>query len=259
MLFNLNFWKEKLYTFIFASGVKVSFNGNDVIPMGMLWFFFVLFTGRIIFDYLHLVFEENQLFIVCCIISFIGIMLGKIQWLPFSLDITLAVIPFFYIGYKLKKYKVTVKPFRKMILWAQVFIMTLAITFPDYKDWTYMELAMRRYTLFPICYITSVAGTLFVCEISVLLYMYLKKIIKPICYLGRNSLYIFFIHYYDFLWRKIWTIEGHQFYSAFIRVVIDICVFLCAAILVNLVKKLTRITKIYFIQKSKFHVIQDKY
>lgn len=114
LIFDLNYWKQEMYCLLFASGAEVEFNGFKVRGIGIPWFFFVLFIGRTIFDYLHLCFEEKQLGIISIISCMIGIFFGSIQWLPFSLDIALAVMPFFYFGYKLKKMKVEEQAFKKL-------------------------------------------------------------------------------------------------------------------------------------------------
>lgn len=230
LIFDLNYWKQEMYCLLFASGAEVEFNGFKVRGIGIPWFFFVLFIGRTIFDYLHLCFEEKQLGIISIISCMIGIFFGSIQWLPFSLDIALAVMPFFYFGYKLKKMKVEEQAFKKTFTWGIVWISTLYITFPDYNNWTYLELAMRRYNLFPICYLTAIAGTMMTIEFSLLICNKLGRIMKPIMYIGRNSLYLLCIHIMEYNWYKIWYIENHQFYSAIKRTIVDLLiliVFMC--------------------------------
>lgn len=48
------YWKGKIYTILFASGVNNSFSSLKIMAIGMPWFFFALFFGRSIYDYLHL-------------------------------------------------------------------------------------------------------------------------------------------------------------------------------------------------------------
>ena len=240
LLFDLNYWKQEAYCLLFASGVEVEFNGFKVRGLGIPWFFFALFIGRIIIDYLHLNFEEKQLGILSAIICTIGIFFGNTQWLPFSLDIALAIMPFFYCGYKLKKVDVKHWALKKLFIWSIVWISTLYITFPDYNNWTYLELAMRRYNLFPICYLTAVAGTMMVIEFSVLMCNKLNKIVKPIMYVGKNSLYLLCIHAMEYNWYKIWYIENHQFYSAIKRTIVDLLIFIVFMCVRNIINKKVR-------------------
>lgn len=224
----IHFWIDKLFTFVFASGVSTSYNGFDVAMMGIPWFFFALFLGRSTFDFIHLICDNNaKTFLYCCVLGMLGILYGKIQWMPFSMDIALAILPFFYHGYRMKFMHLNEYPLHKMLIWILVWLITLALTFTGH--WTYMELAVRRYTLFPICYISAIAGTMAICECSIILCR-LKRITIPIISIGKNSMYLLCIHILDSYWNKIWFVHGHQFNSAVRRLLADLAIF-CLIIL----------------------------
>lgn len=95
----------------------------------------------------------------------------------------------------------TEAPLNKLGFWFVVWIGTLALTFTG--SWTYMELAVRRYPLFPICYITAIAGTMAVVELSVLLCR-LKKTMSGFILIGKNSMYLLCIHIMDGYMKFIW-------------------------------------------------------
>lgn len=193
LLLNSRFWKGKFYTLLFSSGVNTTFCDFEVSAIGIPWFFFALFIGRTIFELLHQKFEDDvTLLMMCCIICMIGITFGKFQWLPFSMDIALAIMPFFYFGNSLKEKKIDIHPVRDMLIYGLIWICTFYITFPDYNKWTYLELAARRYTLFPMCYITAITGTMFIGMISIILCK--LKVSLPILYIGRNSMYLLCVH-----------------------------------------------------------------
>lgn len=220
---NMHFWIDKLFTFVFASGVSTSYNGFDVALMGIPWFFFALFLGRSIFDFIHLSCDDDtKTFLYCCVLGMLGILYGKIQWMPFSMDIALAILPFFYHGYRMKFMHLNERPLRKMLIWILVWLIALTLTFTGH--WTYMELAVRRYTLFPICYIAAIAGTMAVCECSIILCQ-LKSIADPLIFIGKNSMYLLCIHILDGYWSKVWFIQEHQFDSAIRRLLVDIAIF----------------------------------
>ena len=86
-------------------------------------------------------------------------------------------------------------------------------------------MANRRYPLFPICFITAVAGTMCISEFSVI-FRKAKHLVKPIVFLGRNSLYLLCVHILDGNSESVWHVEGHQFHTALRRCVADIIVFL---------------------------------
>lgn len=146
------------YTLLYSSGVNTTLNNFEVAAIGMPWFFFALFIGRTIFDLLHQKFkDQTTLFIMCSLIGMVGIIFGKLQWLPFSMDIAFAVIPFFNFGNWLRGKNLNTYPIRDMLVYGLVWVGTLYMIFPDYKYRSYLELSIRRYTLFPVCYITAIA------------------------------------------------------------------------------------------------------
>lgn len=220
-ILSLHYWKNLVYTFLFASGVSLTFNGFDVAQMGIPWFFFALFIGRSVFDYLHLAFPAIQLPAIVALIGFSGIFFGKFQWLPFSMDIALAAMPFFYFGFCMKKSNLQEKASSKFLIWGLVWLVTLFLAFPHYEEWTYLELAVRRYNFFPISYLTAIAGTMCLSEFCIILEQHFDIILKPFTYLGRNSLYVLCVHILDGQWSNLWNVAGHQFHSSLRRVIID--------------------------------------
>jgi len=240
LITDLSFWKEKLYTFIFASGVSLEYGGMEIKPLGMLWFFFALFIGRLIFDYIHLKIKDDAIvFVLTCITGILGIILGQVQWLPFSMDIAFAIQPFLFWGHVIKKKSiiVTKKPVKKVLLWAVVWIALYVIITPDYQVRTYLELACRRYSLFPISYICAIAGTMFIGEVSVLCSK-LRKLFSPIIFLGKNSLYMFCIHAMDSWIRGWWYVDGNQFVSAIRRCISDLIIFIIIMLIVSIIRKI---------------------
>lgn len=237
---SLGFWREKLYTFVYASGVETGYSGVNVGAIGVCWFFFVLFIGRTIFDYLHLkIKNDSYLFILSCIFCMFGIVYGQIQWLPFSMDIALAIMPFFFWGYRMKKMDVTARPWKKLLLWGVVWIALYLLGEPNYEIRSYLEFACRRYTLFPICYIAAIAGTMTISEGSVICEKF-KILSKPLCYLGKNSLYMLCVHILDPNWSFAWYVEGHQFVSAAKRGLTDLVAFVIVMFVMFLYKKIKK-------------------
>lgn len=224
LFFSSEFWIQKLYEWLFASGVNASFGDITVPAIGMVWFFLALFLSRSIFDYLHLVLNESLLLIITLISGLTGIILGQVKWLPFSLDVALAIMPFMFIGYKFLSFHPEKHAIIKMVISLLIWLFAVYLTFPDWQKKSYLELAIRRYPLFPVCFIAAVAGTIFFCEISILLCR-LKTISRPVLYLGKNSLYIFCIHHIDRIWADLYKVEDHQFFTAGKRLLLDLIAF----------------------------------
>lgn len=243
---DVEWWRDRVYEFIFSSGVELTFNNLHVSAIGIPWFFFALFIGRCIFDYIHLQFKEGQLLIITIIIGISGICISTYQWLPFSLDIALSIMPFFYIGYKLKTLSVK-NAGKRCCIWCVVWLVTLYVTFNDYNVWTYLELAIRRYNGFPICYIAAISGTMFVLLFGIIFCRHSKIIKKPFLFLGKNSLYMLCIHIIDYLFINFWNRDGNQYYSAILRVIVDSVIFL----MVMFITKVLKLIKIYILKNSK--------
>ncbi len=217
------FWVNRLYTFLFASGVDAKFAGKTVYAMGIPWFFFALFLGRAIFDYLHLVLNDKQLPAACIAVSLLGILLGK-DYLPFSLDVALASMLFFWIGHEFDRLKPEQHSLIKLGVSFAVWVLTLWLTFPNVESRTYLELAIRRYPMFPISYLCAAAGTLFMCELAICINK-LWKLYIPVAYIGRNSLYLLLVHCIDGIWKPLWRIEDRMLVSSVLRVIVDLAIF----------------------------------
>lgn len=222
---DFTFWRAKLFTLLFASGVSVSYNGFNVDGIGIPWFFFALFSARAMFDFIHFKYnDDSKIFLSCCILGMIGVLFGRIQWMPFSLDIALAVLPFLFFGYQMKNWNFTKYSFRRLFAWGGTWFLTFIVTFTSVSNWTYMELAIRRYTLFPICYITAIAGTMVLCEGSIMLCQW-KRIAVPFVFIGKHSIYLLCIHIVDDWWHKWWFVPDNQFHTAIQRMLIDVIIF----------------------------------
>jgi fucose 4-O-acetylase-like acetyltransferase len=228
------FLQERVLVAVFSSGSQVSVLGAEIPALGMTWFLIVLYIGRTLFDYLNLKYENRKLAIICLILSVIGIMISKIQWLPLSFDIALAVLPFFVIGKNFNLFDVENNAFFKMIfsfcVWLILFVLIYLSTH------TYMELACRRYTLFPLCYIVAVSGTLMISEFSVIACNY-NAISKAVCYLGKNSLYMLCIHKLDKLLSSLWELSNYTYINALLRILVDIVLFILFMFAFTRIKK----------------------
>ncbi len=219
----LSFFSEVILSGIFASGVDVNIKGMCISAIGIPWFLIVLFIGRTIFDYLTVKIKKEKKLLICIIcLSLIGVMMGKIQWLPLSFDVCLAVLPFFWIGkefYRIKIENNTIKKFIScFLLWALLLMITYILAH------NYMSLAARRYTLYPLCYLIGILGTVMIGTLSVHINRW-RWIAKPIGYLGKNSLYMLCIHKLDVFLEFAWKISDNVYVNTICRLLLDIFIF----------------------------------
>lgn len=100
------FAKQVILMGTFASGVDVDVLGEVIPAIGLQWFLVVLFCGRSLFDYCNMKAKNNQLLYLSIIVSILGVLIGKIQKLPLSFDIALAIFFFFWMGKNFDKFQI---------------------------------------------------------------------------------------------------------------------------------------------------------
>ena len=232
LLTSVDFWQKRLYTVVIGSGINQKYADIEVPLIGIPWFFYALFLGRTAFDYLQLQFERQKLIVACAVISAVGVLFKSYGYLPFSLDIAMACMPFFYAGMMLKDCDFSRKPLLKALGWALAWALTLWLTYPKLEKWTYLELAVRRYPLYPISFLTAVAGTMVACHAAALADR-LGAVVSPLVYVGRHSMILLIVHCLDDFWDFFWANPDRQFVAAGRRIACDLIVFAAAMIAVT--------------------------
>lgn len=225
-----SFFLKKILSLIYSSACDVNINSVKIEAIGPIWFLVALFLGRTLFDYLHLKFSNKKLIVICILLSLLGVFLSKIQWLPFSMDIVFALMPIFYFGSVLYIFNVENKPCLKFMSYCVLWI----LAFLPFQVWgkAYLDFGVRSYPLYPFCLLTTIFGTLTVAELSVMLVKF-KKIVYPLLYLGKNSLYMLLIHYVDVWFFQMWRVDGNDYYSLIYRISDDIIIFVIVMFLVE--------------------------
>lgn len=234
---NLSFLKNTIYSYLFASGINLDYYGREIKAMGMLWFLFALFFGRTAYDYTHLIVkDERKLGLISMLTGICGIILGNVMPVAFSMDIAMAVFPFFYVGTCLKKMDMNKSYIKRTCIMLVIFVTTLLVTCSDPFKRTYLELAARRYPLFPVCYITAIAGTLVLSGIAILISK--GKILNYIfSFIGKKSLYLYCVHSIDTAWNRFWSFKENQYLSAIVRIIIDLAIFTLLVLVIDFLKK----------------------
>ena len=218
--FLMEYLNQRILTGVFSSGVSISVLNATILYIGVIWFFPALFISRTIFDYLHLKLTTKQLPLYCLLLSIIGMLIGQIQALPFSFDIVLAILPLFYLGSQFRFFQIKNSPIRKLFLYTFLWGLFLIATYIGGKHC--LELSLRRYPAYPLCFITAIAGTLMVSEFSVICCKFSFCSI-PLQYIGKNSLYLLCIHTleWDYL-TKLWNIHPNQYICTIVRILLDV-------------------------------------
>ncbi len=222
---DLYYFRGIIYSLVFSSGTKTLSSGIVVDAIGAAWFLIALLIARTIYNIILIQMGEQRTSLICVIFSLLGISVGT---LPLSLDIALAVLPFIYLGHRMAKteYWNENKDIRYFLISFVLWGATLYLTFPEALVKSYLELADRRYPLFPVCFICAFAGAVFVFEVSRLLEKI--KLVSFFEFIGRNSLYLYMVHCIDhkmFL-ANAWMIEQYTACRCIYRIIYDLILFL---------------------------------
>ncbi len=224
---------ESISTFIYASGVEVRIFDTEIRGLGLLWFLIALFFGRCLYDYLQMKLKGKALAAVSGILCLFGFVISRLQWLPFSLDIVLVVLPFFWFGHQLKKADMQKKAFLFCLLSLLLWGLLAALVYRGGGG--YLELAPRKYPLFPLDLLAAAAGTMFWSYLGVLIGS--GKLFKPLRYIGRNAMYMLWVQALDHGWEFLWGWTGNHFADALLRILTDLAVFLLFMGVLALIRK----------------------
>ena len=168
---------------------------QDVETVGVLWFIPFLAMCKIIFWSINKISKDNEVIkaCLCLICTMVGILLEKMEiYLPWSFDIVLASIIFYYIGYFMKKNEVL-----EEILENYKILLCIVVLYIVGAMFGYIELAIRKYPFGLICYITAISGTIIVFKISKIIEEISKIMTKILCWYGKNSMYILCAHFLE--------------------------------------------------------------
>lgn len=235
---NLNitvFIKDHLTALLFCPGAAYEIGSLHIGTVSMLWFIFVLFYASVLIDFLHLHLPKRINVLICLILFVLGYFVIFAGFgLPLALDTVFLVIPFILFG-KFIMTRIKIPDIRyligSLILWVLSFIVIV------YFTGTYLEIAGRRYPLFPVCHIAAIAGTVFICGLCGY-FTKLVKVSKPLVILGRYTLYVYIVHTFDYLFFFAWD-SVNNYLAAVIRIAIDLVAALVICKSSKLIRKVT--------------------
>jgi fucose 4-O-acetylase-like acetyltransferase len=191
----------------------------------MPWFLFAMFWGKVLWDGMKLIFPQNAL-VVCCLMALAGGVISERVWLPQSFDIAMIVTFYFAVG-RLAKENMDAILKRKNV------ILLLCFAFWVYccQKGIYIEMSTRSYPGNVICLIESISGTVVICMLSMAIEE--KEIVtKPLSWLGRHSLWLFFVHHLDSSLQVVWSADS--WYLACVkRLIMDVSVTIVLVYLVE--------------------------
>ena len=179
-------------TDMFAGMSKISTKFIQFQSVWLVWFIICLFAARIIYITLMKFLDKKQKLIsllIMIILSFIGMIIGKYYaYLPWSIDVALAALPFMWFGNMLNKLELI--PKINKIIYIICFFIWIILGVLGFE----IEMSMRTYPGYIICIIEAITGSILCIGISILLELKSKKISSCFIWCGKNSMIILIIH-----------------------------------------------------------------
>lgn len=187
------YWvKRTIVAVLFASGIDTPKGFPEVHTFGMLWFLAAMFWAMIIFSLIfYIIRKESVRAIVCVVLTIVGMIISNYVWLPMNIDISLIVLVYLYVGHSLKRIDMDSK--KKMI---PLLVLCVIVWTINYLLKGRVELALRKFDIVGLSYVASIAGSIVVIYLSKIIYTD-KKIFKPLCFIGRNSMTFLILHFME--------------------------------------------------------------
>lgn len=228
---NLIFLKEFSFSSFCQSVFKGVVWGSNIpaiglMSVGVMWFLFVFFWAKLLFDVLQIYLPDIGIGIVLFIASAISYICCNNfkNYLPQAFDIVPFAALFMWMGLvarKIASQKVSNTWIRwivgiALLYWIICIMLHLNI-----------EMSIRHYPLFVVTLIEAAAGTLLVCLLSKWLVLFgFSRVFRII---GQHTLAVMCIHHLDLFWTN-WGAYIHSWpLAAVLRLIIDLlllCMFL---------------------------------
>ena len=186
-----NLWDIARYnaiTLFWASG-----NPADGIPScGMPWFLFALFWGKLIWELLGLLFPKGD-FAVSFIVMLFGAYIGQVQYLPQCLDVAMVVVMYLTLGQLFRQHQALLDRYRVPLFLGHGVASRAFI----------LNLLPALIPIYILCAAISVCGIWIFCQLCRELNA--NNTLRPaLSFLGRHSLWLFFVHHMDVFTSAIW-------------------------------------------------------
>lgn len=220
-----------LKTILFASGVDVP--GFGVAAVGMAWFLAALFTSRLLFNALMMLFDGYEVgavlqSVTCTVIAFCGLSVSRFLgvYLPLDLDLSCYIVLLMWVGYTVRQ-KGLEPSVNKPLVFIGAGVAWLALA-----ALSGFELSSRRVDGFVVATVAALAGSYCACWVSMALEKLknvpvLGSFEQALVFCGQVSLAIFTIHAVDWFipWQTmplLMTLPASWLFASIVRCACDI-------------------------------------
>lgn len=127
-----------------------------------------------------------------------GAYIGQVQYLPQCLDVAMVVVMYLTLGQLFRQHQALLDRYRVPLFLAMLIPWTWCC-----QQGIYIELASRTYSNYILCASISVCGIWIFCHLCRELNA--NNALRPaLSFLGRHSLWLFFVHHMDVFTSAIW-------------------------------------------------------
>lgn len=195
---------------------------KGVLNVGVMWFLFAYFWGKIYFSLLRLVFKDDKYSgVIFILFAYGSYLVSSHIWFPQVLDLVPVVGFFMWVGAMLKNIK-----FNQDETHFGIILLVMTFWLFCVQNGLNIDMSMRNYPNFVIVMLESIAGSLVVMYIA-------KALLVPaftrwMQFFGRHTLLLMCIHHLDFFTRDTggWVDSVHSpIYAVLVRLFLDLLIF----------------------------------
>ncbi|MGN0773629.1 MAG: acyltransferase family protein [Candidatus Ventricola sp.] len=183
---------------LFWAGAQ-SVNGRPA--LGIPWFLFALFWGRLLFDVLRMAFKRLAV-PACVLVSAAGLAIGTAAYLPQSLELAMVSVLFLCAGEQLRRLDGLNPRVRRGALLAAALVWALGLW-----QGVRIDMAIHRYGRYGLGIPVSLCASAVVCALMQRLDG-CDALCAPLAFVGRISLPVFFVHHLDDYFMGWWARES---------------------------------------------------
>ena len=227
----LSFLKQFIKNVLWGNACDYTLFGKNFIGVGPIWFLIALFFAKVLFDIINYKIDNKNVYtsiIIYCFFALLGVEIGKVVWLPQSLDLVFVFLLYLYIGFLFHKYYKKISKYK-----IQIFLICFLIWASCLGFNMYTELAIRSYPNGFLSVIESICASYCIIELckifernNVLRFVFVK--------IGIISLTILCVHSIEYALGD-WVYYLHV--SVYLIAIIRVLAVLVVSFLVAYIKK----------------------
>lgn len=169
--------------------------------LGIPWFMFTLFWGRMLFDALRMAFGRHAI-PACAATAAIGLAVGTRNYWPQSLDLAMVSVLFLCAGEQLHRLQGLSPRAKRGALLTAALVWALGLLLD-----TRIDMAVHRYGPYGLGIPVSLCASAVVCALMRRLDG-CAAVSRPLAFVGRISMTVFLVHHVDDYFMGLWYREN---------------------------------------------------